>query len=96
MLVERLADPGHVAVTEDPEAAGEEAVLDLVPFDYLCGEKADQCLRGGEPQCLRAPICVLDFTCGSSIRKEWSFHVSVYFRVSRHGPRRSLARRANR
>ncbi len=50
MLVQRLPDPGHVAVPEDPEAAGEEAVLDAVALDVLGGEKADEGLRCREPE----------------------------------------------
>jgi hypothetical protein len=49
ILVQRLADPGHVAVPEDPEAAAEEPVLDAVALDVLGGEEADERLRSGEP-----------------------------------------------
>jgi hypothetical protein len=47
-LVEGLADPGDVAVTEDPEAAAEEPVLDPVSFDVLRREEPDERLCGGE------------------------------------------------
>jgi hypothetical protein len=48
-LEERLADPGDVAVPEDPEAAAEEAASHSVPLDHLGGEEADERLCGGEP-----------------------------------------------
>ena len=48
-LVQRLPDPGDVAVAEDPEAAAEEAVLDPVALDVLRGEEADERLRRREP-----------------------------------------------
>ena len=47
-LVQRLADPGDVAVPEDAEAAAEEAVLDAVALDELARQEADEGLRGGE------------------------------------------------
>ena len=49
-LVERLADPGDVAVAEDPEAAAEEAVLHPVAFDVLLREEPDERLRRREPR----------------------------------------------
>ena len=39
VLVQRLADPGDVAVAEDPEAPLEEPVLDAVALDVLRGEE---------------------------------------------------------
>ncbi len=48
-LVQRLTDPGDVAVTEDPEAAAEEAVLDAVSLDVLVRQEANQRLGGREP-----------------------------------------------
>src|SRR5204862_3756530 len=44
-LVERLADPGDVAVAEDAEAAAEEPVLDPVALDELVREETDEGLR---------------------------------------------------
>jgi hypothetical protein len=44
-LVERLADPGDVAVSEDPEAPAEEPVLDPVALDELLREEPDERLR---------------------------------------------------
>ena len=48
-LQQRLAEPGHVAVAEDAEAAGEEPVLDAVPLAALRGQEPDQRLGDGEP-----------------------------------------------
>ena len=48
VLVQRLADAGHVAVAEDAEAAGEEAVTDAVALHLLDGQEADQGLGGCE------------------------------------------------
>jgi hypothetical protein len=52
--VQRLADPRHVPVAEDPEAAAEEPVLDAVPLDPLGGQKSQQRLRDSEPKNARA------------------------------------------
>src|SRR5947209_6012920 len=48
MLVQRLPDARDVAVSEDPEAALEEAPLHPVPLDVLSGEKPDQRLGCSE------------------------------------------------
>ena len=48
MLVQRLPDPGEVAVTEDAEAAGEEAAALAVALDLLYGEEAHQRLGDRE------------------------------------------------
>jgi hypothetical protein len=50
VLVERLADPGDVAVAKDPEAAAEELMLHAVPLDVLRRKEADDRLRRGEPR----------------------------------------------
>ena len=44
ILLQRLADAGHVAVAEDPQHAGEEWVLFAIPLDVLVLQKAHQCL----------------------------------------------------
>jgi hypothetical protein len=49
VLLERLAEPGQVAVAEDAEAAGEEAAALAVALDLLDGEKAHQRLGDGQP-----------------------------------------------
>ena len=48
-LEERLADPAHVAMAEDPEAAADEAVLNAVALDVLVGQELDQGLRSRQP-----------------------------------------------
>src|SRR4029450_2640422 len=63
-LIERLADSGDVAVTEDPEAAPEELVLEAVPFDVLGGQEADERLRGRELHYTSARIA--SSSCSSS------------------------------
>ena len=40
--------PGHVAVSEDAEAAGEELGALTVAFDVLVGEEPNRGLRDGE------------------------------------------------
>ena len=42
VLVQRLADPGDVAVPEDSEAPFEETLLDSVALDVLRGEEPDE------------------------------------------------------
>jgi hypothetical protein len=46
--VERLPDACDVAVTEDAEAASEEATLYAVALDDLRGEEPHERLRGGQ------------------------------------------------
>jgi hypothetical protein len=48
-LEQRLAKPGHVAVTEDAGAAGEKLVLDPVPLGPLRGQEPDDRLPHGQP-----------------------------------------------
>ncbi len=48
-LVERLPDPGDIAVAEDTPAAGEEALLDPIAFDVLAREESHQRLCHREP-----------------------------------------------
>ena len=48
VLLQRLAEAGDVAVAEDAEAAGEEALAPPVALDVLGGEEADERLRDGE------------------------------------------------
>ena len=43
-LRQRLAKPGHVAVSEDAEAAAEEGPGHAVPLDFLDGQEAQECL----------------------------------------------------
>ena len=52
--MQRLPDPRHVAVAEDPEAAAEERLLDAVPLDHLRGQEPDERLRRREPESARA------------------------------------------
>ncbi len=56
MLVERLADPGHVAVPEDAEAARDQALLDTVALRVLVGQEADESLRRGQPERLQGTL----------------------------------------
>ena len=49
--VERLAEASHVAVAEDGEHALEQPLLSAVDLDFLGGEEADHCLRGGQSDC---------------------------------------------
>src|SRR5699024_4437575 len=49
LLEQRLADARDVAVAEDPEAAGEEALAPPVPLAPLVGEEAHDGLTDGEP-----------------------------------------------
>jgi hypothetical protein len=49
MPIQRFADAGHVAVTEDRPDAGEERHLASVDHGTLCGEIADERLRHREP-----------------------------------------------
>jgi hypothetical protein len=53
-LVQGLSDAGHVAVSEDAEAAGEEALLDPVALHVLVGQEADEGL--GHRQSHRAHV----------------------------------------
>jgi hypothetical protein len=46
VLVERLPDPGDVAMAEDAEAPLEKALLYAVALHVLRGEKADETLGG--------------------------------------------------
>ena len=61
MLLQRLPEPGDVAVPEDAEAAREEPLRAAVALDLLGGEEADERLGDGEPsrdQRPRARPCV--------------------------------------
>jgi 3D-(3,5/4)-trihydroxycyclohexane-1,2-dione acylhydrolase (decyclizing) len=49
VLAQRLAEAGDVAVAEDAEAAGEEAVALPVALDLLRGQEADEGLSDGDP-----------------------------------------------
>ena len=55
ILQERLADPGDVPMTEDPPAAGEEALLDAVALHVLLPEEPHQRLGHRESRHARAP-----------------------------------------
>src|SRR6185503_19710116 len=48
MLLQRLAEPGDVAVAEDPEAAREEALAGAVALDLLHGQEAHERLGDGQ------------------------------------------------
>ena len=50
VLMQRLTEPGDVAVSEDPEAASEEARALAVALDLLCGKEADQRLGDRQPR----------------------------------------------
>ena len=45
VLLERLSDAGDVAVSEDAEGTGEQALLHPVALDVLVGQEPDQRLR---------------------------------------------------
>ena len=62
MLVQRLAEPGQVAVPEDAVAAGEEAAALAVALDLLRGEEAHQRLGDGQPH--------VRTSCGSMSARE--------------------------
>ena len=49
MLAQGLADAGDVAVAEDPEAAGEQALGAAVALAVLVGQELDQGLGHGQP-----------------------------------------------
>src|SRR5205085_9835319 len=49
-LLQRLADPGQVAVAENAETAGEEKVFNAVALDVLVLQIADQRLSDGQPR----------------------------------------------
>src|SRR4029077_77708 len=49
VLLEGLADAGDVAVTEDPEHAGQERRPLAVALDLLLGQEGDERLRGRHP-----------------------------------------------
>ena len=68
-LVQGLADAGHIAVAEDPEAAPEEPLLDPIAFDVLRSEETNQCLRGGEPHGPARPTSALiaSSSCSNSV-----------------------------
>ena len=58
-LQQRLADAGDVAVAEDPEAAGDQPLLDAVALRVLGGQEPHQRLGDGEPDghaCLPAEV----------------------------------------
>lgn len=48
VLLQRLADAGHIAVTKDAEDTGKERRFDPVPLNVLVLEKTDQGLRHGK------------------------------------------------
>jgi hypothetical protein len=48
-LLQRLANPGHVAVAEDAPAAGKERLLDPVALDALALQERDQRLGRRQP-----------------------------------------------
>ena len=52
VLAQGLAHAGHVPVAEDPEAAGEQALLLAVALAVLAGQELDQGLGRGQPPCL--------------------------------------------
>jgi len=47
VLLERLADPGNVAMPEDAQHAGKEGILYAIAFNILVLEEPDQCLGSG-------------------------------------------------
>ena len=49
VLAQGLADAGDVAVAEDAEAAGEQALLPAVALAVLVGQELDQGLGHGQP-----------------------------------------------
>ena len=72
MLLERLPQAGDVAVAEDPEAAGEEAVADAVALDLLRGEVAHQRLGDGQSHAVLRAAAV----SGSRGSRGWSSQVA--------------------
>jgi hypothetical protein len=46
-LMQSLTHPGNVAVAENAEATGKEALVYTIALDILNGEKLDQCLGHG-------------------------------------------------
>ena len=55
VLLQRLADAGDVAVAEDAEAAGEEALAAAVALDLLRRQESDERLGDGEPDHAETP-----------------------------------------
>src|SRR4029450_1519594 len=49
VLAQGLAHAGHVAVAEDPQAAGEQALFVAVALAVLAGQELDQGLGHGQP-----------------------------------------------
>jgi hypothetical protein len=68
VLLQRLADPGHVPVSEDPEAAGEERASGPVTLDELVRQKPDHGLRHGEADRLhqKPPLSAMNCRASSS------------------------------
>ena len=101
-LVQRLADPGHVAVPEDPEAAAEEPVLDAVALDVLRREEADERLRGGQPHDDETSAWIASSSCSSSAssappaisRTSSCRSISVFAKFPRLWPRFRITKRS--
>ena len=70
-LEQRLPDAGDVAVPEDPEAAGDEALLHAVALGVLDGEEAHQRLCHRESH-----ACLLAAVSGRRGSSSWSAHES--------------------
>jgi hypothetical protein len=76
-LEQRLADAGDVAVAEDPEAAGDQALLLAVALGVLAGQEADERLGHGQPgrgwghACLRADVIgsLASISCPSQLER---------------------------
>jgi hypothetical protein len=72
-LQQRLADAGHVAMPEDPEAAGDGALLDTVAFGPLVGQKPHDGLGDGQPH---ENFLSTEDVSGSRGSSFWAAHVS--------------------
>ena len=53
MLVQRLAEAGHVAVTEDAQSGGDEPMAVAVGHRVLAGQVRDDGLGNREPHSVR-------------------------------------------
>ncbi len=62
-LEQRLADPGDVAVAEDPEHAGDEAAFHAVPLGVLVGEEPHEGLGHGESHRLGVIVDPSSWSC---------------------------------
>src|SRR5256885_8443602 len=93
-LEERLADAAHVAMSEDAEAAAEEAMLDAVAFNVLVGQEKDEGLRGRQSH--RRHRSTSTIIAGSAVSRGHTASVSSYVTPCEPSPRRRRRDRPSR